>query len=173
MASIFDRLSQGPGQLQQQDYNDWNEMVGSAPPDRFGRVASDAVRQVDPQDYYQHSEPGVGGTDPFGALQGNQRQGLIGSLLQNLFGIGVNQQQVQQGSGLSTLDPSRMSPAEMARLAQWIQQNHPEAFGQTAAQYRDQPDLLQSLLGNKALMAMAIGLGAKLLSDRARNSQRR
>jgi len=173
MASIFDRLAQGPGQLHQQDMDNWNEMVGSAPPDRFGQVATNTVRQMDPQEYYQHSQPGVGGTDPFGALQGGQRSGLLGSLLQNVFGMGVNQQQVQQGTGLSTLDPNHMSPEESARLAQWVQQNHPEAFGRTAAQYRDQPDLLQSLLGNKALMAMAIGLGAKLLSDRARNAQGR
>ena len=164
---IFDRLAQGPGQLQQQDYNDWNQMVGAAPPDRFGRAAYNAVRDADPQEYYQHTQPGVGGTDPFGALPGGQRQGLIGSLLNNLLNRGVGQEDIRQGTGLNTLDPSRMSPNDMAALAQWAQQNHPQSFGYTAAQYRDKPDLLQSLLGNKALMAMAIGLGAKILSDRA------
>ena len=165
--NIFDRLAQGPGQLQQQDYNDWNQMVGSAPPDRFGREAYNSVRNMDPQEYYQHTQPGVGGTDPFGSLSGDQRGGLLGSLLGNLFNRGVNEQEIRQGTGVGTLDPSRMSPAEAAALAQWAQRNHPQAFGYTASQYRDQPDLLQSLLGNKALMAMAIGLGAKILSDRA------
>jgi hypothetical protein len=169
--SIFDRLAQGPGRLQQQDYSDWNEMVGAAPPDRFGRAAYNAARDVDPQEYYQHTQPGVGGTDPFGALQGDQRTGLLGSLLSNLFNRGVGEQDIRQGTGLSNLDPSRMSSEDAARLAQWSQRNHPQAFGYTAEQYRDKPDLLQSLLGNKALMAMAIGLGVKFLSDRA--SQRR
>jgi hypothetical protein len=165
---IFDRLAAGPSQLRQQDYNDWNQMVGAAPPDRFGRSAYDAVRDMDPREYYEHTQPGVGGTDPFGALPRDQSQGLIGTLLQNLFGRGVGEQDIRQGTGLSTFDPNRMSPEDMARLAQWAQRNHPQAFGYTAAQYRDKPDLLQSLLGNKALMAMAIGLGAKILSDRAR-----
>jgi hypothetical protein len=169
---IFERLAAGPGQLQQQDYNDWNQMVGSAPPDRFGRAAYNAARDADPQEYYQHTQPGVGGTDPFGALTGGRSQGLIGSLLGNLFNRGVGEQDIRQGTGLNTLDPNRMSPSDMAALAQWTQRNHPQAFGYTAAQYRDQPDLLQSLLGNKALMAMAIGLGAKLLSDRAARQRR-
>ncbi len=171
MANIFDRLAAGPGQLQQHDYDNWTERDGAAPPDRFGRAAYDSVRQVDPQEYYRHTQPGVDGTDPFGALPQNQRGGLIGSLLSNLFNRGLVQQDVMRGAGLGTLDPNRMSSAEIAALAQWAQRNQPQAFGYTAAQYRDQPDLLSSLLGNKALMMMAAGLGAKLLSDRM--SQRR
>jgi len=49
--SFFDRLAGGPGNLQQGDYQDWNQMVGSAPPDQFGRAAYSAIRQVDPQEY--------------------------------------------------------------------------------------------------------------------------
>ena len=165
MANIFDRLAAGPGGLQQQDYDNWNQMVGAAPPDRFGRATYDAIRQVDPRDYYRHTQPGIDGTDPFGALSGGQRGGLVGSLLGALFNRGVGQQDVMRGAGLNTLDPNRMSPAEMAALAQWAQRNHPQAFGYTAAQYRDQPDVLSSLLGNKALMMVAGAIGAKLLSD--------
>jgi len=66
---IFDALAQGPGTLQAQDYQDWNQMVGAAPAEQFGREAYNSVRQVDPQEYYQHTQPGIGGTDPFGSLQ--------------------------------------------------------------------------------------------------------
>ena len=33
-------------------------MVGSAPPERFGRAAFDAVQQVDTREYYEHTQPG-------------------------------------------------------------------------------------------------------------------
>jgi hypothetical protein len=162
---IFDRLASGPGNLQQSDYDNWNEMVGSAPPDRFGRAAYDAVRQVDPQEYYRHTQPGVDGTDPFGSLNQDQRGGLMGTLLQNLLKRGLGQDQIMNGAGVGTLDPSRMSPADMASVAQWAQRNQPQAFGYTASKYQNDPGILGSLLGNKALMTMAAGLGAKILMD--------
>jgi hypothetical protein len=165
---IFDRLAQGSGSMRPKDYDNWNQMVGSAPPDRFGRAAYDAVRQIDPQDYYRHTQPDVDGTDPFGSLEPQQRGGLLGSLLGNLFNRGLSPQDIASQTGLGHLDPNRMSPQEAAVLAQWAQRNHPKAFGYAAAEYRDQPDLLGSLLGNKGLMLMATALGAKMLSDRAR-----
>ena len=165
---IFDALAQGPGNLQAHDYQEWDQMVGAAPPDQFGQAVSNAVQQVSPQDYYQHSQPGVGGTDPFGSLQPEQRTSLAGSLLGSLFNRGLGQQQITQGTGLGTLDPSRMPPQDLAALAQWMQQNHPEALGATAAQYQQQPGILSSLLSNKALLMAAATLGAKYLADRSR-----
>ena len=167
--SIFDRLARGPGALQPNDYQDWNQMVGAAPPERFGRATYDAVRQVDPQAYYRHTQPGVDGTDPFGALPQVERAGLVQTLLGELFRRGLGQQDISRGAGLRTLDPNRMSPQEVAALAQWIQQNHPKAFGRVAAQYQDKPDILSSLLGNRALMMILAGIGAKMMSDRFSN----
>ena len=165
MSSIFDRLAQGPGRLQQQDYDNWNEMVGSAPPEKFGRATYEAVRQVDPQEYYNHTQPGVGGTDPLGALPSNQRAGLAQTLLGELMRRGMGQQDISRQAGVRTLDPNRMSPQDLAALLQYTQQNQHKAFGCVAAQYQDQPDLLGSLLGNKALMMAAAAIGGKLLSD--------
>ena len=165
---IFDRLAQGPGNLQAQDYQEWDQMVGAAPPEQFGRATYDAVRQVDPRDYYRHTQPGIDGTDPFGSLQPRQRSGLAESLLGSLLNRGLGQQQIRQGAGLDTLDPSRMSPQDLAALSQWAQQNHPQAFGYTAAKYQQEPNILSSLLGNKALMMAAATLGAKYLADRSR-----
>jgi hypothetical protein len=166
--NIFERLARGPQATQQQDYNDWNEMVGSAPRERFGRAAYDAIRGVDPREYYEHTEPGFGGTDPFGSLEPQQRSGLGGSILGELFRRGLGQDDVRRGAGINNLDPNSMSPEELARMTQWMQREHPKAFGRVAAQYQDKPSILQSLLGNKALMAMAVGLGAKMLMDRRR-----
>jgi hypothetical protein len=70
--------------------------------------------------------------------------------------------------GLQTTNPQQMGPQEVAALANYMQQNHPNSFGQAATQVaQQQPDLLHSLLGNKALMMSAAVLGAKLLQDRA------
>jgi len=163
--SIFDRLAGGPGNLQSQDYDNWNQMVGSAPPERFGRATYDAIRQVDPREYYEHTQPGVGGTDPFGVLPNNQRSGLAQSLLGELFRRGLGQQDIARGAGVQQFDPSQMSPQELAALAQWAQQNHPKAFGRVAAQHQNEPGVLSSLLGNKALLAVLAGVGAKLAAD--------
>ena len=165
---LFDRLAQGPGNLQAQDFQEWDQMVGAAPPEQFGRATYDSVRQVDPREYYRHTQPGIDGTDPFGSLQPRQRSSLAESLLGSLLNRGLGQQEIRQAAGVGTLDPSRMSPQDLAALSQWAQQNHPQAFGYTAAQYQRQPDILSSLLGNKALMAAAAALGAKYLADRSR-----
>jgi hypothetical protein len=107
MSTIFERLAAGPGGLQQQDVQDWNQMVGSAPPNQFGQAVTQAIQQVPSQDYYSHTQPGVGGTDPFGQLQPQQRGGLAGALIGALTGGGLNQQQIMQAAGVSTLSPNQ------------------------------------------------------------------
>jgi len=165
--SVFDRLAAGPGDQAPPDYADWNQMVGSAPPEQLGRATYDAIRQVEPQEYYRHTQPGVDGTDPLGSLPPPQRTSLAQSVLGELFRRGLGQQEISQGAGVSTLDPSRLSPQDLASLLQWVQREHPKAFGRVAAQHQDEPDLLSRLLGNKALMMAAAAIGAKILSDRA------
>jgi hypothetical protein len=167
MSSPFDRWSQGPSEMQPGDEQGWYQMARSLPPEQFAQVAGQAFQQVHPQDYYEHSQPGIGGTDPFGSLPQEHQSGLAQTLLGSLFNRGVNQDQVQQGTGISNLDPSQMSPQELAALAQWMHQNHPQALGEAAAQYQGQPDILSRLMGNKALLALAATVGAGLLAKRA------
>lgn len=163
---LFQRLAQGPNTLQKNDYDNWNEMVGSAPREKFGRAAYDAIRQVDPNEYREHVTPGLGGTDPLGALQGGQRSGLAQALIGELTRRGLGQQDIAQGAGLQSLDPQNMGSNDLANLLQYTQQQQPKAYGRVAAQYQDQPDVLQGLLGNKALMGLVTGIGGKLLMDR-------
>ncbi len=71
--------------------------------------------------------------------------------------------------GLHTADPQRMSPREVAGLATSLRQHHPETFGRAAAQLgREEPGLLQQLLGNKALLLAAAGLAGTFSADRTR-----
>jgi hypothetical protein len=166
--SVFDRLAAGPGGTPPRDYSDWNQMVGSAPPERFGRATYDSIRQVDPQEYYRHTQPGTDGTDPLGDLPPPQRTSLVQSVLGELFRRGLGRQEISRGARVpeADLDPSRMSPQELASLLQWAQREHPKAFGRVAAQHKDNPDLIERLLGNKALMMTVAAVGAKILSDR-------
>lgn len=159
-----ERLAQGQGNFEDpnsQDFGHWNQLVGSAPPEYVQEAVTHAARRVDPQDYYNHVTPGVGGTDPLGGLSRGGLTSLAGSLLSNL---GPNRQAVP---GLRTTDPNQMGPDEVANLANYMRQNHPDAFGRAAHQASQQePGVLQHLLGNKALMLAAAGLAAKYMSSR-------
>jgi hypothetical protein len=168
--NMFDRLANGPGGNSGQggSYDNWNDMVGSAPPGNFRNAVNGAMRQMDPDEYYRHSQPGIDGTDPFGRMQEPERQGLAERLLGSLFGRGVGEEEIARNTGVRTLDPRRMSPDELASVTQWTQRNHPDAFGDVAEQYRDKPNMLESLLGNRAVQMALIGLGAKILMDRSR-----
>ena len=75
---IFDRLAQGPGNAQPQDYQDWNQMVGAAPPSSSAARPTVRSGRWIRRTTTSTAEPGVGGTDPFGALQPQQRSGLAG-----------------------------------------------------------------------------------------------
>ena len=166
---ILQRLAQGANALQPQDYDNWNQMVGSAPPDQFGRAVYGSIRQVDPQEYYQHIQPGVGGTDPLGALPQPQRASLAQSLFNVLSQRGYDPNDVAYQVGARTTDPYNMSPNDLASLLQWTHQNQPQAFGYVASQYQNQPDILSSLLGNQALMSALGAIGSQFLSNRNRN----
>jgi hypothetical protein len=156
---------------QSPDFAHWNELVGAAPPEAVQDAMTHAARRVDPQEYYEHITPGVRGTDPLGALG----QGALGTLASRLLGSltggggGETSQLLRQVPGLHTDDPQRMSPQEVAGLADYLRQHHPEAFGRAAAQLgREEPGLLQQLLGNKFLLMAAAGLAGTFLADRTR-----
>ncbi|MFL5733001.1 MAG: hypothetical protein ACJ78Q_07340 [Chloroflexia bacterium] len=177
-SNIFDNMAQGPGgnmqQGQQSGFDNWNQMVGAAPPDHFRQSVTNAMSQIDPNEYAQHIQPGVGGTNPLGQLAPHQRTGLAQSVLGELTQRGMDPSQIVGmlgGGGLSGLNTGNVSAQDLAGLLQYTQQNHPQAMGNVATQYQNQPNILQSLLGNKALMAAAGAVGSKLLSDQV-NRQR-
>jgi hypothetical protein len=157
---------------QSPDFAHWNELVGAAPPEAVQDAMTRAAQHVDPQEYYEHITPGVRGTDPLGALG----SGALGTLASRLLGSLTGGDRVdpdqlrQQVPELHTADPQRMSSQEVARLADYLRQHHPEAFGRAAAQLgREEPGLLQQLLGNKFLLMAAAGLAGKFLADRTRS----
>lgn len=157
---------------QDTDQQDIQQFFGSVPQEAFQQHTTNALSQTDPQEYSNHVTPGVGGTNPLGGLG----QGLLGSvaggLIGNMLGGQMGGGQMAQGGiggladmlGLSHTDPQRMNENDVAKLAQYAQQNNPQALAQTASQYQGQPDVLRSLLGNKALLMAGAGLAAGVLS---------
>jgi hypothetical protein len=169
-----ERLARGEADFddpQSPDVAHWHALVGAAPPEAVQDAVAQAARRVDPQEYAEHITPGVRGTDPLGALGGGALSTLAGRLLGSLTGgDDADPEQLRQRvPGLHTADPQRMSPQEVAGLADYLRQHHPEAFGRAAAQLgREEPGLLQQLLGNKVLLMAAAGLAGTFLADRTR-----
>jgi hypothetical protein len=153
------------------DHERWNHMVSAAPEEDVQEAMTQAARHVDSQEYYDHITPGVRGTNPLEQLGGGTLAMLARSLLGNLtHSGGFDLSRLQQLiPGLHTTDPQRMNPQEVADVANYTRQHHPDAFGRTAAQVgRQEPGVLQQLLGNKALMLAAAGLATRFLGARAR-----
>ncbi len=151
--------NQPPSQWDQGQRQQWNQQVGSVPPQQFHQAVTQAAQQVDPQEYQNHFQ-----SQPIANLPQSQQTGIAQTLISALLNHGANQQQISQNTGVSTLDPRKMSPQEIASVLQYAQQNHPQALGQVATQYQNQPDILHSVLGNKALLAVAATAGLGLLS---------
>jgi hypothetical protein len=172
---------------QANDERDMGQLLGGVPQEHFQQQTANALSQIDPQEYADHVTPGVGGTNPLGSLGkgmlgslagslvgnmlGNQMGGGMGSMVGSLAGSLAGGQMAQGGIGglasmlgLSHTDPQEMNEEDVAKLAAHAQQNNPGALAATAAQYQDRPDVLRSILGNKALLAAGAGLAAGVLS---------
>jgi hypothetical protein len=160
------------GDAQSEDHGHFNQMMGHASDEDLGAAFSHAARGVDANDYREHVTPGAVGTDPLGGL-GRGGLGTIASALMSHLGGGGTSGGgglaglLGQIPGLSHTDPNRMSPNEVAALADYTRQNHPDAFGRAAAQVgRQDPGALQQLLGNKAMMMAAAAMASKFLGSR-------
>lgn len=187
-STFLQRLSSGNTDLAQpNDQEEMAKLMGGVPQDAFQRHAADALGQVDPQEYQNHVTPGVGGTNPLGGLGkgmlgslagslignmlGNQAGGGLGNLAGSLAGSVMGGQAASGGLGdlasklgLGHSDPQQMSAEDVAKVAAHAQQNDPGALATTAAQYQNRPDILHSILGNKALLLAGAGLAAGVLS---------
>ncbi len=129
----------------------------------------------------QHAPPGVlsgilsqvapavgGGTNPMGGLESAALGMVAGALMSKLTGGGVSQQSLlSRIPGLGTTDPQQMNAGQVAQVAQYAQQNHPDLFGQAAAQVgQQQPGLLGALMGHAGMSQAAMGLASHFLSQR-------
>ena len=158
-------LAAGQGNFedpQSPDQQHMQTMVSAAQPSLLQQVFSHVAQQLDPQQYAEHVTPGAAGTNPLGSIGSGGlatiASALIGKLSGTTGGSGGLASLIGRIPGLQTTDPDQMDPNQVAALARYTQENHPDLFGQAAAEVAQQkPDLLHSFLGKAG---MAIGAAA-------------
>ena len=150
------------------DHGGLSAMLSHVPPGVLQSVMGQVAGGMDPQAYAQHVTPGAGGTDPFGGLERSALTAIAGALVGKLAGGGTGGSSLlSKIPGLSTADPAQMNAGQVAQMAQYAQQNHPDLFGQAAAQVgQQQPGLLGTLLGHAGLSQGAASLASHFLQQR-------
>ena len=161
------RIAAGQGNFQSPDSPDTQRLqsvIAHADPQQLQQVFSHAATQMDPQEYAQHITPGAGGTNPLGGIGSAGLSTIASTLLQHLGGGGMLGGLLNRIPGLRTTDPSQMDENQVAALARYTQQNHPDIFGRAAAQIgQQQPDLLHSFLGKAGLAIGAAALASHFM----------
>ncbi len=136
----FMRRFGGGGTVDEEEAAQYHDRFVSTKPDQFHDAARNAVSQALPQ----------------------QRQDLLGTLLNALGGSGGGLGTIASTLGLGTTDPSKMSGDDAARLLNYTRQQRPELLQQTV---QEKPWFVKAM-GNPIVMG-ALGMAAmKLLGQR-------
>jgi hypothetical protein len=162
------QLADGEGDFDEHgsaDHMTLQELLKKVDPQQLQAILGQATRRIDPQEYSDHVTPGVGGTDPLGSLKGGGLAAIAGALLNQLKQAGASAAtQPQQIPGVRTSDPKEMDAEDVAAVARYTQQEHPEAFGKAAAEVgQKQPGLLNSFLGKTAMAMAAAALASHFI----------
>jgi len=118
------------------------EYLGRLPSDQFHDAARNAIAQAPPQ----------------------QKQDLLGTLINALGGSGGGLGAIANTLGLGTTDPSRMSGDDAARLLNYTRQQRPDVLQQTV---QEKPWFVKAM-GNPIVMG-ALGMAAMKLLGRRRS----
>jgi hypothetical protein len=162
------QLANGQGNFEQQsspDQSALQDLIKRIDPQQLQKILAQAAQQVDPQDYADHVTPGVGDTDPLGQLKAGGLGTIASILLNHLKQAGsTSGTQVDRIPGVQTTDPREMDSDDVAAVAKYTQQNHPEAFGKAAAEIgQKQPAMLHSFLGKAAMALTAAALASHFI----------
>jgi hypothetical protein len=162
------RLSSGQGNFDDRsspDQQALQEMIKKIDPQQLQQILGRSLQQIDPQEYTDHVTPGVGGTNPLGNLGAGGLGVIATALLSRLKEVGAgNETTLSKDLGLQSTDPSKMNANDVAAVASYAQQNHPEAFGKAATQIgQQQPALLHSFLGKAGLALAAAALASHFI----------
>jgi hypothetical protein len=164
----LNKFQKGEGDFENQSSSDQTalqDLIKRIDPKQLQQVLAQSAKQVDPQEYADHVTPGVGDTDPLGQLKGGGLASIAAVLLNQLKQAGsTSGTQVSRIPGVQTTDPNDMDPNDVAAIARYTQENHPEAFGKAAAEIgQKQPGLLHSFLGKAAMAAAAAALASHFI----------
>jgi hypothetical protein len=164
----LNQFQKGQGNFDDQSSSDQTalqDLIKRIDPKQLQQVLTQATQQIDPQEYANHVTPGVDNTDPLGQLKGGGLASIASVLLNQLKQAGsTSGTQVSRIPGVQATDPNEMDSNDVAAVARYTQQNHPEAFGKAAAEIgQQQPGLLHSFLGKAAMAAAAAALASHFI----------
>lgn len=158
-AGNLERLAAGQGDYSEgsADHGHVQNLVSHAPSGMLENVLGQVAGRMDPQAYANHVTPGVGGTNPLGNLGSGALATVASMFIGHLMEGGGYSAQSLMGRipGLQTTDPQRMDAGQVARVASYTQQNHPDLFGKVAAALgQKEPGVLQHLLGGGGMASL-------------------
>jgi hypothetical protein len=162
------QLANGQGNFEQQgspDQSALQDLLKRIDPQALKKILAQSAQEVDPQEYADHVTPGVNDTDPLGQLKGGGLASIASVLLNSLKQVGSGAgTQPSKIPGLQATDPNEMDSDDVAAVAKYTQQNHPDAFGKAAAEIgQQQPGLLHSFLGKAAMAGIAAALASHFI----------
>ena len=159
------RMAAGQGQFQDPsspDMQAMQTMVDRADPQQLQQIFSHVAQRMNPQEYGQHMSAGP--QSPLSGIGGGGLKTIAATLMQHLAGGGVAGNLLSKIPGLQTTDPQQMDQNQVAALARYTQQNHPDIFGQAATQIgQNHPDLLHGFLGKAGLAIGAAALASHFM----------
>jgi hypothetical protein len=181
--ALQDAFTQAAQQVPADEYRE-HIMPGLGGTDPLGQLARGALPQIAGaliNAYIQNKMGGaaagrsrtgqtgpMGPLGPFGPATQMGQGGPFGQSDQATQGGGLGDL-INKIPGLRTTDPNQMDPNDVAVLSDYMRDKHPDVFGKAASEVgRKDPNILEQLLGNKALMMGAAVLAAKVLSDQSK-----
>jgi hypothetical protein len=157
--AVFEQLSQGSGGGFDQDHFQHFENFSSGAPRRD--VEAGVGEAFHPEQLPQQEvEPQF--RTAAAKMQPHERSEIAQDLMDELQRHGLAPSWLQRMLGLGTADPRQASPDDVAKLAEYSRQNHPEVFQRVVA---DKPFFVRWL--SKPLVAALVGVIAGKLLNRS------
>jgi hypothetical protein len=157
-SAVFAQLSQGSGGDDEDHFQHFENFSSGAP----RRDVEEGVGEA----FHPESLPPEEAEPQFRTaaerMQPHERSEIAQDLMSELQRRGLAPSWLQRMLGLGTADPRQASPDDVAKLAEYSRQNHPEVFQRVVA---DKPFFVRWL--SKPLVAALVGVIAGKLLNRA------
>jgi hypothetical protein len=156
--AVFERLAQGSGGGDDDHFQHFENFSAGAP----RRDVESGVGEAFHPERISSEETEPQFLRAAQNMQPHERAEIAQDLFDGLKERGLAPSWLQRMLGLGSTDPRQASPEDVARLAEYSRQNHPEAFQRVVA---DKPFFIRWM--DKPLVAALVGVIAGKLMNRA------
>jgi len=157
-SAVFEQLSKGSGSGDEDHFEHFSNFSSGAPRRDVEAGVGEAMHpEIVPPD---QMEPQL--LNAASKIQPQERSEIAQDLMDELKQRGLAPSWLQRMLGLGSADPRQASPDDVAKLAEYSRQNHPEVFQRVMA---DKPFLVRWM--SKPLVAALVGVIAGKLMNRA------